>query len=53
MSLEVIHLHNVDVLVSDGIDDFTEYEKQALIAFLKTLTDEVYLTNPDYSNPFE
>ena len=44
--------HNVDVLVSDGIDGFTPEEKLALIAFLKTLTDDVYLTNPDYSNPF-
>ncbi len=27
--------------------------KAALIAFLKTLTDDNYLTNPEYSNPFK
>ena len=30
----------------------TEQDKQDLVAFLKTLTDEVLMTNPDYSNPF-
>ena len=28
-------------------------DKQALIAFLRTLTDEEFLTNPQFSNPFE
>ena len=27
-------------------------EKAALVAFLKTLTDEEFLTNPKFSNPF-
>jgi cytochrome c peroxidase len=31
----------------------TEQQKQDLIAFLKTLTDESFLTNPAFSNPFE
>lgn len=30
----------------------TEPEKQAIIAFLSTLTDATYLTDPRYSNPF-
>jgi len=28
-------------------------DKQALLAFLRTLTDEEFLTNPEFSNPFE
>jgi len=28
-------------------------DKDALIAFLRTLTDEEFLTNPEFSNPFE
>lgn len=31
----------------------TAQEKQDIIAFLMTLNDEEFLTNPDYSNPFE
>lgn len=30
-----------------------EEQKQSLIAFLKTLTDEDFINNPDYQNPFE
>lgn len=30
----------------------TEEEKSALIAFLNTLTDEAFLTDPKFSNPF-
>lgn len=33
--------------IKDGMN-LTDKEKQDLIAFLKTLTDEVYLNNPDY-----
>jgi cytochrome c peroxidase len=32
---------------------FTVSEKAALIAFLKTLTDRTFLTDPRFSNPFE
>jgi cytochrome c peroxidase len=32
---------------------FTESEKAALIAFLKTLTDEQFLTDPKFSDPFK
>lgn len=28
-------------------------DKEALIAFLRTLTDQEFLNNPDFSNPFE
>jgi cytochrome c peroxidase len=31
----------------------SDEHKQALIAFLKTLTDEEYLNNPEYANPFK
>ncbi len=30
----------------------TEADKSALVAFLKTLTDEKLISNPEYSNPF-
>lgn len=33
--------------------NLTETEKSDLIAFLNTLTDTEYLTNPKYSNPFK
>jgi cytochrome c peroxidase len=31
----------------------TTQEKQDLIAFVKTLTDSSFVTNPNYSSPFE
>lgn len=31
---------------------FTESEKAALVAFLKTLTDTPFLTDPKFSDPF-
>ncbi len=36
-----------------GQFDFTQEEKEALIAFLNTLTDHQMLTDEKYSNPFE
>ena len=33
--------------------NLTNVEKSALIAFLKTLTDNTYATDPKYSNPFQ
>ncbi|MEO8148958.1 MAG: hypothetical protein ABI723_15030 [Bacteroidia bacterium] len=30
----------------------TTDEKQNIIAFLKTMTDSVFITNPEYSDPF-
>ena len=30
----------------------SEYDKQALEAFLHTLTDEDFVLNPDFSDPF-
>lgn len=35
-----------------GLQTLTGYDKQAMIAFLKTLTDQEFLTNPAHSNPF-
>lgn len=37
--------------ISGGLK-LTEQDKADLVAFLKTLTDEVMLTNPEYSDPF-
>lgn len=33
--------------------NFTDSEKAALIAFLKTLTDQTFLTDPKFSDPFQ
>jgi cytochrome c peroxidase len=33
--------------------NFTDSEKAALIAFLKTLTDQKFLTDPKFSDPFQ
>jgi cytochrome c peroxidase len=33
--------------------DFNEAEKAALVAFLKTLTDRKFITDPRFSDPFE
>jgi hypothetical protein len=30
----------------------TELEKEKIIAFLNTLTDSAFITNPEFSNPF-
>jgi len=32
---------------------FTASEKLALVAFLKTLTDQAFLTDPRFSDPFK
>lgn len=47
---------NVDPLMerfSQGGNQLTPQEKQKLLAFLKTLTDESFATNPKYQNPFK
>jgi cytochrome c peroxidase len=33
--------------------NFTDSEKAALVAFLKTLTDRKFLTDPKFSDPFQ
>ena len=33
-------------------DRFTDTKKEAIVAFLKTLTDESFLTEPKWSDPF-
>ena len=38
-------------LVGNGGAQLTPMEKQDLIAFLKTFTDQEFLTNPEFSNP--
>ena len=37
--------------VGEGLE-LSDEEKQALLAFLRTLTDEEFLNNPNFSNPF-
>ena len=61
---EVIEHYNSQVLISPSLDpimtkpgkefglQLTPLEKQQLKAFLNTLTDNTYLTNPDFSDPF-
>ena len=43
---------NVGYMIPVGPLNFTTSEKAALVAFLKTLTDRKFLTDPRYSNPF-
>ena len=43
---------NVGYMIPVGPLTFRASEKAALIAFLKTLTDRTFLTDPRYSNPF-
>ncbi len=62
---EVVDHYNSGMKMSSTIDpaliyplnsgglQLTNEDKRDLIAFLKTLTDEVMLTNQEYSNPFE
>lgn len=61
---EVIEHYNIHVKKSSTLDDLLQYniqpgglalsaqDKADLIAFLKTLTDDTYLTNPAYKSPF-
>jgi cytochrome c peroxidase len=43
---------NVGYMIPVGPLTFTASEKAAIVAFLKTLTDRTFLTDPKYSNPF-
>ena len=43
---------NLGYLIPVGPLRFTASEKGALIAFLKTLTDRTFLSDPKFSNPF-
>jgi len=65
---EVLDFYSTDINAHPNLDDrlasdgqtggppiqfnFTPEEKAALIAFLKTLTDLQYISDPKYSNPF-
>ena len=57
-SPELFGRPNVDMLVLEGHNDFfgeslalTEDEKRAIITFLRTLTDEQFLTDPAFGDP--
>ena len=62
---EVIEHYNSGVKHSNTLDpimtkpgkeyglQLTATDKAALVAFLKTFTDDEYLTNPEYSDPFK
>ena len=39
--------------VGQGGIQLTDDEKESLLAFLKTLTDNDFVNNPDFSNPFD
>ncbi len=63
---EVVDHYNEGIQATRGLDrrlrigrsgqparfQLSEDEKAALVAFLKTLTDETFLTDPKYSDPF-
>jgi cytochrome c peroxidase len=60
-TLDALIDHYSDIVISNPGHDydapseplrFTRSEKAALIAFLKTLTDEQFLSDPKFSNPF-
>ncbi len=61
---DVVDFYSEGVVWSETIDPLmkkvgqgglhlTDDQKENLIAFLKTLTDESYIGNPDFSDPFE
>ena len=63
---QVVEHYNSGIQLHPNLDDnlkdnkgepkrmnMTNVEKSALIAFLKTLTDNTYATDPKYSNPFQ
>jgi cytochrome c peroxidase len=61
---EVVEFYSTGVHYSTTIDplivgrnsggtNFSVAEKEALVAFLKTLTDEEFLGNPEHSNPYK
>lgn len=65
--LEVVEHYNSGVQAHPNLDErlrgdpsnplprrlnLNDQEKQALVAFLNTLTDEVFLTDEKFSNPF-
>ncbi len=47
--------HYADNVITGSITqlNLSEYDKQALVAFLHTLTDTSYYDNPAFQNPFE
>ena len=59
---EVVEHYNSGGVPSSTIDTFMKYtsgglqlapvQKEALIAFLHTLTDTTYINNPDFQDPF-
>jgi cytochrome c peroxidase len=60
---EVIDHYDLGVEESSTVDPLMQYnlepglgltaqEKADLIAFMETLTDDVFLNNPEYSSPF-
>ena len=40
-------------LAHQGCTRLKVEEKKQIIAFLKTLTDSTFISNPDFSNPFK
>lgn len=60
---EVVEHYNIGIEVSSSVDPallattstglmLSEQDKQDLVAFLKTLTDEQFLTNSEFESPF-
>ncbi|MEM7533546.1 MAG: cytochrome c peroxidase [Chloroflexota bacterium] len=62
---EVVEFYNSEIQVSPNIDarllrpngdavrmNLTDEDKAALVAYMKTFTDETFITDPKFSNPF-
>jgi cytochrome c peroxidase len=61
---EVVEHYNTGVMPSSTVDPLLQYslqpgglhlsaqDKADLVAFLKTLTDDSFVTNPAYKSPF-
>ena len=44
--------HTTQGFIPSGGYDFTDQEKEDLLNFMKTLTDNTFITNPKWSDPF-
>ncbi len=51
-NIDPIFLKNLDRLEQFGGLGFSSREKQALVAFLKTLSDTIFINNPRLKSPF-
>jgi cytochrome c peroxidase len=48
-----INIDSKMTFASNRGSHLTNNEKQSIIAYLKTLTDSAFISNPEFSNPFK